>query len=178
MIKLNGIEPKFDEPKTESDNETRQLLKMMLKASGLSLSKAVKAMNEEHPEIKSSTQNISNKLSRDSINFAEFIALASACGFNVNFTTDDYIAPEPNKTEKQSDKSFDNLLSEGMADYHSKHFGLVVIAGLESGTAARFITDNIEPDTSKMDELRLMLYCNHRFNVECKPTYEKPYENI
>lgn len=190
MIKLNGKEPIFPEAQSESDNNTRSLLRMMLSESGLSLSKAVKRMGELHPDVKTSTQNISNKLARDSINFSEFMALADACGYTVSFdrtkqkeptSSNDTIRipddePKPirlkNKTEQQSNISFEDKLLEGMADYQSIYYGLVAIAGENALTAAQFIKENVNPEMSKKEELYFLMYLRHQFNIEWQPTYK------
>lgn len=177
MIKLNGKTPIFPEKQLVSDNDTRSLLRMMLDESGLSLSKAVKRMGELHPDIKTSTQNISNKLARDSINFSEFMALADACGYDVSFDkVSDNTEPKKqtttNKIEQHANTTFDDKLIEGMADYQSIYYGLVVIAGENALTAAQFIKENVNPEMSKKEELYFLMYLRHQFNIEWQPTYK------
>lgn len=66
-------------------SETKKLVKGFLTHVGLSLTQAVKEMNNRYPDGATTTQNISNKLTRESIKFTEVCRIAEICGHHVEF---------------------------------------------------------------------------------------------
>jgi len=175
MIKLCGETPEF------SIENPKALLKEMLSQSGLSLAKAVNKMAENHPELKTSTQNISNKLSRNSINFSEMVALAEACGFYISFTTtaDEIIVQPPtNKIEQHFNTTFDEKMVEGISSYVSEHMKTVIVAGRNADAAVSWIQtfcdEHKDEIQTLIDETMLLTTIQEKFDVQCKPTFKKP----
>lgn len=70
-------------PTTESGNLARAIIKMMLHKKHLSLTKMVSELNKQYPNEATTVQNISNKLSRDTIRLTEFVEMARVCGFEI-----------------------------------------------------------------------------------------------
>lgn len=67
------------------ENESKRIVKGLLASAGLSMTRAIKEINKRYPEQKTTPQNISNKLSRDSIRFPEMRRIADVCGYRVEF---------------------------------------------------------------------------------------------
>ena len=187
MIKVNDELQDFTPSEPGADNKTKIALKMMLSDAGLSLTKAVKAMNEKYPDEKTTTQNISIKLSRDTIKFSEMVKLAEICGYNISFdrigkkkstsrSTADYEKSDEvkpirikNKTEQHGNKSFSELAIEGYAECQSVNFKNIIIVGQNAETAARWISDNQDSEMNETQEIMLLLAANRQFKVNCKP---------
>lgn len=61
------------------------LIKKLCHSAEISMAELVKRRNELHPTEKTTPQNLSNKLARDSLKLSEFIELANCAGFNMVF---------------------------------------------------------------------------------------------
>lgn len=168
MIKVNGNAPDLSTSENKTDNKTRLLLKLLMRDAGLSLTKTVKKMNEMHPELTTTTQNISNKLARDSINFSEFIALAEACGYSINFCKISN-TPKIQESKKTANSNYNDLLLDGYADCESINFDLIIIAGANAEQAAKWIKENLDSELNETQEIMLMIAANRQFGVNCKP---------
>lgn len=74
----------------KSKNEVKNEIKSYLATSGWSLTDIVAKMNESLPEDKKTTvQNLSNKLSRGSIRYAETKELAEIVGYEIKWIKKD-----------------------------------------------------------------------------------------
>lgn len=169
-VEINGILHDFPPNETESENLTRMLMKMLLKESGLSLTKAVKKLNEKYPEHKTTTQNISNKLARDTLKFQEFRELAEVCGYQIALNKMGQPAPKQEPKQRESfNKTYSELLLDGYSDCESVNFDLIIIAGTNAEQAAKWIKENIDSECNETQEIMLLLAANRQFGVNCKP---------
>lgn len=167
-VEINGTLHDFPASEKESENITRMLMKMLLKDSGLSLTKAVKKLNEIHPEHKTTTQNISNKLARDTLKFQEFRELAEVCGYQIALNKIGQTHLKQPKT-KEANKTYNDLLIDGYADCESVNFDLIIIAGANAEQAAKWIKENSDEELNETQEIMLMIAANRQFGVNCKP---------
>lgn len=167
-VEINGTLHDFPVSEKESENITRMLIKMLLKDSGLSLTKAVKKLNEIHPEHKTTTQNISNKLARDTLKFQEFRELAEVCGYQIALNKIGQTHLKQPKS-KEANKTYNDLLIDGYADCESVNFDLIIIAGANAEQAAQWIKENLDSEYNETQEIMLLLAANRQFGVNCKP---------
>lgn len=167
-VEINGTLHDFPASEKESENITRMLMKMLLKDSGLSLTKAVKKLNEIHPEHKTTTQNISNKLARDTLKFQEFRELAEVCGYQIALNKIGQTHLKQPKS-KEANKTYNDLLIDGYADCESVNFDLIIIAGANAEQAAKWIKENSDEELNETQEIMLMIAANRQFGVNCKP---------
>lgn len=167
-VEINGTLHDFPVSEKESENITRMLMKMLLKDSGLSLTKAVKKLNEIHPEHKTTTQNISNKLARDTLKFQEFRELAEVCDYQIALNKIGQTHLKQPKT-KEANKTYNDLLIDGYADCESVNFDLIIIAGANAEQAAKWIKENSDEELNETQEIMLMIAANRQFGVNCKP---------
>ena len=66
-------------------NEIRNEIKSYISKSGWTLTDIVKVLNERHKENGTTTQNISNKLTRGTIKYAEVIEIADIIGYKIEW---------------------------------------------------------------------------------------------
>lgn len=71
--------------KDENINEIRNEIKAAIAMSGMTLKAVVDEMNNRHPESLTTTQNISNKLTRQTIKYSEVLEIADIIGFQINW---------------------------------------------------------------------------------------------
>ena len=67
----------------ERINLVRNEIKSYISKSGWTLTDIVKKMNERHPDEPTTTQNISNKLTRGTLKYAEAKEIAEIIGFEI-----------------------------------------------------------------------------------------------
>ncbi len=169
----------MDITQTGTDNVTKVLIKKLLSSAGLSMTKAIKMVNELHPDDTTSVQNISNKLSRDSISFTEVCRIAEVCGYQVVFkpigTTDaepehdNPVKAEPEVKPAKKEDDFVTYAAQGYAACKSTNFYSIVVAGKEAEKAAQWIESNIDPEMTAANELVVILAANRQFDVIAKP---------
>ena len=63
-----------------TDTNIRNTIKAEIAKSGWTLTDIVKAMNELHPEATTTSQNISNKLTRGTLKYSEALEIANIIG--------------------------------------------------------------------------------------------------
>lgn len=63
----------------------RNEIKSYISKSGWTLTDIVKVLNERHPDEPTTTQNISNKLTRGTIKYAEVKEIADIIGFMIEW---------------------------------------------------------------------------------------------
>jgi len=63
----------------------RNEIKSYISKSGWTLTDIVKILNERHPTEPTTTQNISNKLTRGTIKYAEVKEIADIIGYNIEW---------------------------------------------------------------------------------------------
>lgn len=173
MIKINGDITEFPEVEKGNDTLSYFLLKRLVKDAGLNLSKIVKIMNEQNPEHKTTPQNLSNKLSRDTLKVSEFIKLIEICGYTISFDRIAGELPKDGKKQKET-KTYAELLTEGYADCDSLNFENIIIAGARAIEAAEWIKDNQLEGMDETQEIILLIAANRQFGVNCKPISSNP----
>lgn len=63
----------------------RNEIKSYISKSGWTLTDIVKVLNEKHPTNQTTTQNISNKLTRGTIKYSEVKEIADIIGFKIEW---------------------------------------------------------------------------------------------
>lgn len=86
--------PSLGDTVSNTDRGVKALIKTLLSSVKLSMTKAVAIANKAHPEDQITSQNISNKISRGTINFTEVAMIAEACGYQIVFQKIGDAAPE------------------------------------------------------------------------------------
>lgn len=66
-------------------NNIRNEIKSYIAQSGWTLTDIVKKLNEQHPSSPTTTQNISNKLSRGTIKYSEVKEIAKIIGYEIKW---------------------------------------------------------------------------------------------
>ena len=150
MIKINNSVFEYE----GNDTFSYMLFKWLIKEAGLNLKTAVEKFNAAYPDEQTTPQNISNKLTRDSMKLNEFVKFAEVFGFTIYFD--------------------DELLAEGFTAVNSINFKTVIIAGANAEKAAEYIESNLFDGMSEPEELLLMVNAKKEFGVDCKPaTFDK-----
>lgn len=178
---------KIDIPTSEYiDEETleKHLISEMLRANGLTLTKAIKKHNEINPENQFTNQNISNKINRNSLKLHDFAALAEACGFKLTLinTNDDFKIPIVAHPKRKAAKiviktqQFNKLLDEGYCEARSINFKSAIIAGEKCNEAAVWLDEQLTDDLTVAGEIKLYVDCINLFGVSIKPLTENQPE--
>ncbi len=179
MIRLNGEVFADDLTSTADTTFSYAIVKRLVKDAGLTLKKVVQILNKDNAE-KTTTQNLSNKLSRDTLKLLEFCRIASACGYDisihkkgmppegkVDFRPD--TTPTPDIPKRALTNGFKSLMLQGYTDYPSKNFEAVIIAGAKAQEAAEFIINNLYDGMDETQEVLLMIAANRHYKVLCQP---------
>jgi lambda repressor-like predicted transcriptional regulator len=72
--------------KDEQNNIIRNEIKAAIARSGMTLTAIVEEMNNRHTDDKTTTQNISNKLARQTIKYSEVLEIADIIGLKIEWT--------------------------------------------------------------------------------------------
>jgi len=173
LYNLNSLTPEGD------DKTTYQLMKVLIQEADTDLSKTTRKFNKLFPDEKTTSQNLSNKLYRDSLRVTQFLKLLSAMGYTLSFdlVKDDFKKvdePEPITPHIKDDVKFSDLLIEGYADCKSINFDSIIIAGARASEAARWITENLDTfkEMDETQEIMVLIAANREFKVNCKPVAE------
>lgn len=159
---------------SETQNYTKFLFKSMLKKCGLTMKQAIESYNLLHPDKPTSTQNVSNKLERNTLRFYEMIDLLSAIGIEASFKK---IGEQSSTKKEESPTQMEPLK---MVDIESPNFGLVMICGHDVVKAAESYKRNLTDDIDKTSEQLLCISVGREFNaiVRPVPTIEKIVEKM
>lgn len=182
MIKIDG-NPVYLEGIDDNtpDNYTRRVFNQLLHHQQLSLTNLVAMYNgASTPENKTTTQNISNKLTRNSMKFHDFIELADFAGYDVNFVSrnsrplgkssdirDSLIIPQ-GEVLKTTGVSFTTLLSEGCAMISGVNFPQILFAGRNADKAAEWVQSQLKEDISEELETIIIYSSNLKFETLAK----------
>lgn len=155
----------------------KDYISQMLKASNLTLTRVNKLINQRYPEYQSTTQNLSNKISRGSLRDYEIAQIASVCGFTLQLSNNDTLALQDKPAEttlsrnpSANDKeSIRLIVSEGYTTEASPNFGVIVFAGQSSGEAAEYYQGSVNADTNAIDELAIIAMAEKKYKVIAKP---------
>lgn len=171
MIKVNDFLFEYE----YNDSFAYRLFKALSKGAGLDLKRAVDKFNQTFPEIKTTPQNVSNKLTRDSIKLTEFCRFAEAFGYEIVFRRIEKETPEAinNSIKSVNASLFAMALVDGYASCPSPNFGEIVIAGKQAEKAAEWLTGRITNGITDAQEMSLVLAANKQFSVFAKPTNQR-----
>lgn len=148
------------------ENKTRQKIKAFLAMNGYTLKEVIKKINELHPEKPTTTQNITNKLARETIKFTEVVEIADILGYTVEFIpkTDSKKIYFPATEEHiENIKQISAMADEDMLKIPSCNFGETIIYGKNAASAAEYLLN--QQDLSKADEMMLHQEIKKIFNV-------------
>lgn len=70
---------------SQKSNNIKNEVKAILASQGWTLTEVVNKMNEQHPEKKTTVQNISNKLTRGTIKYSEIQEIAKIIGKEIKW---------------------------------------------------------------------------------------------
>lgn len=168
------------------------IVKQICFSQQITLAELVRRRNLRHPDEKTTPQNLSNKLSRDSLKLSEFFELVDCAGYhNISFV--DYendnqlldlqgnplISKKNNSEDKESKKetseqekpkTFSDYLTEGFCEVRSQNFESAIVAGAKCEEAARWIEDNLnEYDYDETQEVVLYLAAAREYKIRVKP---------
>lgn len=66
-------------------SDVRNEIKAYIASSGMTLTEIVAVLNQRHPDAPTTTQNISNKLSRGTIRYSECKEIAEIIGLKITW---------------------------------------------------------------------------------------------
>lgn len=155
--------------KEQETKLTYHLIKALLSEINLDLAKATRKFNKDYPDAKTTSQNLSNKLYRDSLRVTEFFKLLDSLGYMISF---DYGTNTNDFVSLNKEKSLHDLIVAGFADCESINFKSIIIVGANAKQAAQWYKDNLHSDMKELEETMLMLDTNRRFEVKCNPIAE------
>lgn len=144
------------------------LVKRLVKDAGLTLKKVVQLLNKNNAE-KTTTQNLSNKLSRDTLKVSEFFRIVAACGYDVNIYKKGLPAEGRVVIKPELQPTHNMLIALGFTDCKSINFTTILIMGAKCKEAANWIEENQNKGMSDAEELLLLINANRQFEVECQP---------
>lgn len=162
-------------------------MKQVCYSAEISLAELVRRRNALHPDDKTTPQNLSNKLSRDSLKLAEFIELVNIAGFTMVFEEVEKNTqlvdlqgkplrsnPDEPETAKEpiaeKSKTFTDLLIDGYCEVKAINFKSAIVAGAKCEEAAKWIEANLkEFDYDETQEIMLYLAAARQFKVKVKP---------
>lgn len=163
-------------------------MKQVCYSAEISLAELVRRRNALHPDDKTTPQNLSNKLSRDSLKLAEFMELVNCAGFNMVFEEKEEdnkglvdlqgkplrSKPDEPETTKEpiaeKSKTFTDLLMDGYCEVKAINFKSAIVAGARCEEAAKWIEANLkEFDYDETQEIMLYLAAARQFKVKVKP---------
>ena len=166
MIKINNSVFEYE----GNDTFSYMLFKWLIKEAGLNLKTAVEKFNAAYPDEQTTPQNISNKLTRDSMKLNEFMKFAEVFGFTIYFDDGKIPANQPEqKKDLKPNQNYYELLIAGFTSCKSINCKAVIIAGANAQAAAEWIESNLTDGMSEPEELLLLVSAKQEFNVDCKP---------
>ena len=167
------------------------IMKQICYSSNITLAELVRRRNLRHPDDKTTPQNLSNKLSRDSLKLSEFFELVDCAGFQQilfqDYENDNQLldlqgnpltskSPEEPKEPikktgaQEKSKTFTEYLTEGFCEIQSQNFESAIVAGAKCDEAAKWIEDNLkEFSYDETQEVMLYLAAARDFQVRVKP---------
>ena len=121
----------------------RTLLKDMLREQGVTLAELSDRHNRENLDVSTTPQNISNKLTRDTVKLKEFILFSGLLGYDVEFVNKssqqkhyDKVLCFESKSHDVECECFNDLLSSGLKIICGKNIPTIIIAGKNANIVA------------------------------------------
>ena len=181
MIKINGKPVYLDGIDDNTpDNYTRRVFNQLLHQRQLSLTNLVAMYNgASTPENKTTTQNISNKLTRNSMKFRDLVELADFAGYDVNFVSRQDSNAEPQPEESRSirksysmgipEESLNDAIFKGAEIIKGVNFPKILVAGERALEASQWIQQYLDDGMSELEEMTVLMTSGQLFNVIAKP---------
>ncbi len=185
-------------PPQDTFSETsvaRYVVNEMLRQSNMTLSAAIEKYNLVYHDNQT-IQNISNKLTRNSMRLYELAQLASVCNFRLCLVGNVKDSPIVNKDDfhidfleetqgeqsaigetvprpkdnikpiRQTTKTFDELLSVGFCESKTVNFGFMIIAGARAEEAAKWVEEHLTDDMTELQERTVYLKASRMFGIK------------
>ena len=184
-------------PQDSFDNISvaRYIVNEMLRQSNMTLSAAIEKYNLVYHDNQT-IQNISNKLTRNSMRLYVLAQLASVCNFRLcmvgnvkdsqtvnqddcqvdlleatqgeqSAIGDTVTRPKDNiKPIRQTTKTFDELLSVGFCESKTVNFGFMIIAGARAEEAAKWVEEHLTDDMTELQERTVYLKASRMFGIK------------
>lgn len=182
----------------------REIIKRFLKERNETLVHAVDLMNANHPDEKMTSQNLTNKLMRNTIKFSEVMELADVLGYEICFQEigKESSAPDLTKTEEIGIPDLPIVTDEKKAQTKEEqaiaildrvntpftvirgiYFPEILIIGEQCKTAAINLNSSISNNTKKgksqkgmIGEVLLCAYIEGLFDVVIYPCGYEEYD--
>lgn len=116
-----------------SENITKKIIKEFLNSANLSMKQMIEIVNAANPNAPTTTQNFSNKLTKETLRLKEVLQILDACGYELTIHK---IDEEPTQIKSESTSANDEYL----ADLVSQNKDIYVHCKDEA-TAKRFLAD-------------------------------------
>ena len=177
---------------------TYSIIKALCHAKQISMAELVRRRNTLHPDEPTTPQNLSNKLSRDTLKVTEFLELLNIMGYDrvicvesptnkglVDYagnplkretqpTNDSPVEPQKRLIESQVQKSYAELIAEGYCEVKTINFQSAIVAGKLCEDAAAWIESNLFDGMDETQEVVLYLAASRQFQVKVKPVSSDP----
>lgn len=165
MININGKAITIN----DNDRFCYHLVTTLVKESGFSMKGLNERLNQEN-NTDNSPQNLSNKLTKNSLRIRDFLQIIDILGYDFDFVF------KLRDEKKIAEKTFADYASEGLTECKSINWGRTIVAGRDAEIAAQFIEENLEefPTQDETNEIILLLAASRHFKVKCKPISNDP----
>jgi len=173
MIKINNCDISEQVNENNKDEFCRTIFKLLIQEANLDLAKTVRMFNATYPQETTTSQNLSNKLYRDSLRVTEFFKLIGVLGYSISFDNGKTELPQNVQSENVVGDSLSDLFIQGYSDCKSYNFDNVIIAGARADEASKWIEESLSEDFSETEEVMLWILANRKFGVHCKPLKNK-----
>ncbi len=187
QISLDGL----DETKT---NYIRAIFRELMHRRNISLRELIDEYNKIFPEHTTTSQNISNKLTRDAMKFRDVVELAEAMGYDIAFVekdgltrvnpadsteTDDdppRITPKVDSMQIEMmprldyhDDSLNSAVAQGFEMVEGFNFKKILVAGERALEASFWIKEYIEDGMTELEEMTVLMTASQLFDIVAKP---------
>lgn len=169
MIRINNCDISEQVNANNKDEFCRTIFKLLIQEADLDLAKTVRKFNTTYPQETTTSQNLSNKLYRDSLRVTEFFKLIGVLGYSISFDNGKIESTQNIQSENTVEDSLSDLFVQGYSDCKSYSFDNVIIAGARAEEASKWIEDSLSEGLSEVDEVMLWILANKKFGVKCKP---------
>ncbi len=185
MIKIKDKIIDINESEETRTYYIRTIFRELLEENNLTIRAAVRLYNEKFPEHPTTSQNISNKFTRDAMKFRDVVEFAEAIGYDIRFVrhhdADEYepeidsskvtpISPKSIQAVIEPDDVLRAAMAQGVEFITFVKLGKVIIAGKQAKQAEKWIRENSTfPHTSEASEMTLIATASNVFDVIVKP---------
>lgn len=148
----------------------KSIIKELMEHKKTNISRVVRKRNELFPEEKTTSQNLCNKLSRDTLKVTELFELANLIGYNISFDSEEKVIVETPVEipipPKEND--FISLSQDGYSIIGGVNFRYIIVVGKRADEAAEWICEQIKNVTADADELLLIYMSSKKFGTLAK----------